>query len=321
MELNPYKNIETELSELEMVLQHSIYSDIKLATEVSSYIISSGGKRIRPILAVLVAKTLAYKGKELINLAAAIELLHTATLIHDDVVDESEVRRGKKRIHKKWDNAHGVLVGDFVYSRAFQLMASLSNKKIIQTLANSTNRIAEGEVLQLNILESKAFNEEGYFEIISRKTAELFKASASAGALLANVDENLVRISGEFGFSLGISFQLRDDLLDYSGKEFETGKKIGKDFLEGKVTLPLIKALQLAKTNELKFLQKAFKKGDKADLTKVIDIIRQSGAIDAVQKKAEKYSDRCLNLLDRFEDSTYKKSLETIVIDLKERCN
>ncbi len=321
MELNPYKLIETELSELEIVLQNSIYSDIKLATEVSSYIVSSGGKRIRPILAVLVAKTLAYKGKELINLAAAIELLHTATLIHDDVVDESEVRRGKKSIHKKWDNAHGVLVGDFVYSKAFQLMASLSNKKIIQTLANSTNRIAEGEVLQLNILESKAFNEEDYFEIISRKTAELFKASTSAGALLANADENLVRISGEFGFSLGISFQLRDDLLDYSGKEFETGKKIGKDFLEGKVTLPLIKALQLAKTNELKFLQKAFKKGDKADLTKVIDIIRQSGAIDAVQKKAEKYSDRCLNLLDRFEDSTYKKSLETIVIDLKKRSN
>ena len=188
-------------------------------------------------------------------------------------------------------------------------------------MANSTNRIAEGEVLQLNILKSKDFKEEDYFEIISRKTAELFKASTSAGALLANADEDLVRISSRLGFLLGISFQLRDDLLDYSGNEFETGKEIGKDFLEGKVTLPLIKALQLSKTSELKFLKKAFARGNKEDLKKVIGIIRKSGAIDAVQKKAEKYSDKCLYLLDKFEDSAYKKSLETIVINLKERSN
>ena len=273
MEPSPYLQIEAELSELEQVLQKSIHSDVELATEVSAYIVNSGGKRIRPTLTVLLAKALNYQGQELINLATSIELLHTATLIHDDVVDQSEIRRGQMSIHNKWDNAHGGLVGDFVYSKAFQLMASLSNKEIIQTLADSTNRISEGEVLQLNFLESSAFEESMYFKIIGRKTAELFKAATVTAAILAGVDERTINTAGEFGFSLGIAFQLRDDLLDYSGKETKTGKKIGKDFLEGKVTLPLIKAIELTKSKESDFLKSAFEKGDRKDLEKVIQII------------------------------------------------
>ena len=319
MESSPYLQIEAELSELEQVLQKSIHSDVELATEVSAYIVNSGGKRIRPTLTVLLAKTLNYQGQELINLATAIELLHTATLIHDDVVDQSEIRRGQKSIHNKWDNAHGVLVGDFVYSKAFQLMASLSNKEIIQTLADSTNRISEGEVLQLNFLESSAFEESMYFEIIGRKTAELFKAATVTAAILADVDERTINTAGEFGFSLGIAFQLRDDLLDYSGKETKTGKKIGKDFLEGKVTLPLIKALELTEDKELDFLKSAFAKGDRKDLTRVIQIIEKSGAIRDVQKETEAYTNKCMNLLDKFDNSIYKKCLETIVIGLKNR--
>jgi len=222
-------------------------------------------------------------------------------------------------IHNKWDNAHGVLVGDFVYSKAFQLMASLSNKEIIQTLADSTNRISEGEVLQLNFLESSAFEESMYFEIIGRKTAELFKAATVTAAILAGVDERTINTASEFGFSLGIAFQLRDDLLDYSGKETKTGKKIGKDFLEGKVTLPLIKALELTEDKESNFLKSAFEKGDRKDLTQVIQIIEKSGAIGVVQKETESYTSKCLNLLDIFDNSIYKKCLETIVIGLKER--
>ena len=319
MESNPYKQIEVELSQLEQVIQKSIYSDIALATEVSSYIVNSGGKRIRPALTVLIAKTLNYQGQELIALATAIELLHTATLIHDDVVDQSEIRRGKKSIHKKWDNAHGVLVGDFVYSKAFQLMASLSNKELIQTLADSTNRISEGEVLQLDFLESSAFEETMYFEIIGRKTAELFKAATVTAAILAGVDERTKNNAGEFGFSLGIAFQLRDDLLDYSGDETKTGKKIGKDFLEGKVTLPLIKALKLTEDKESAFLKSSFERGNEKDLTRVIQIIEKSGAIGVIQKETEAYTNKCMNLLEKFDNSIYKKCLETIVIDLKER--
>ena len=319
MNIDPHKHIKPELEELEAFLKESISSDIELATEVSSYIVQSGGKRIRPTITILIARALNYQGNELTNLAAAIELLHTASLIHDDVVDQSELRRGKISIHKKWNNAHGVLVGDFVYSKAFQLMASLKNKQIIQTLADSTNRISEGEVMQLNFLESKSIKEEDYFEIIGRKTAELFKACAHTAALIAEAEENLVKTSCEFAYALGIVFQLTDDLLDYYGDELRTGKKIGKDFLEGKITLPLIKAYDLANTDDLRLLKRAFETRDEGKLYEVINIISRSGAVKEVEKVTNEYSEKCLNLLDKFQDSVYKESLRAVVTNLKER--
>ena len=319
MNIDPHKHIKPELEELETFLKESISSDIELATEVSSYIVQSGGKRIRPTITILIARALNYQGNELTKLATAIELLHTATLIHDDVVDQSELRRGKISIHKKWNNAHGVLVGDFVYSKAFQLMASLKNKQIIQTLADSTNRISEGEVMQLNFLESKSIKEEDYFEIIGRKTAELFKACAHTAALIAEAEENLVKTSCEFAYALGIVFQLTDDLLDYYGDELRTGKKIGKDFLEGKITLPLIKAYDLANTDDLRLLKGAFETRDEGKLYDVINIISRSGAVKEVEKVTNEYSEKCLNLLDKFQDSIYKKSLRAVVTNLKER--
>ena len=319
MNIDPHKHIKPELEELETFLKESINSDIELATEVSSYIVQSGGKRIRPTITILIARALNYQGNELTNLAAAIELLHTASLIHDDVVDQSELRRGKISIHKKWNNAHGVLVGDFVYSKAFQLMASLKNKQIIQTLADSTNRISEGEVMQLNFLESKSIKEEDYFEIIGRKTAELFKACAHTAALIAEAEENLVKTSCEFAYALGIVFQLTDDLLDYYGDELRTGKKIGKDFLEGKITLPLIKAYDLANTDDLRLLKRAFETRDEGKLYEVINIISRSGAVKEVEKVTNEYSEKCLNLLDKFQDSIYKESLRAVVTNLKER--
>lgn len=319
MNIDPHKHIKPELEELETFLKESINSDIELATEVSSYIVQSGGKRIRPTITILIARALNYQGNELTKLATAIELLHTATLIHDDVVDQSELRRGKISIHKKWNNAHGVLVGDFVYSKAFQLMASLKNKQIIQTLADSTNRISEGEVMQLNFLESKSIKEEDYFEIIGRKTAELFKACAHTAALIAEAEENLVKTSCEFAYALGIVFQLTDDLLDYYGDELRTGKKIGKDFLEGKITLPLIKAYDLANTDDLRLLKRAFETRDEGKLYEVINIISRSGAVKEVEKVTNEYSEKCLNLLDKFQDSIYKESLRAVVTNLKER--
>ena len=319
MKTDPQKHIKEDLKELELQLKESISSDVELATEVSSYIIKSGGKRIRPTITILIARALNYRGKELINLATAIELLHTATLIHDDVVDQSEIRRGKTSIHKKWDNAHGVLVGDFVYSKAFQLMASLKNTRIIQTLAKSTNRISEGEVLQLNFLESTNIKETDYFEIIGRKTAELFKASAHTAALLAEAEENLIKISCDFAYALGIVFQLRDDLLDYSGNELKTGKRIGKDFLEGKITLPLIQAFNLASPDDLKIIKKAFESRDKRKLQEVINIIAKSGAVEEVEKITKGYCEKCLILLDKFPHSIYTESLREVVTNLRER--
>ena len=319
MKTDPQKHIKEDLKELELQLKESISSEVDLATEVSSYIVKSGGKRIRPTITILVARALKYRGKELIKLATAIELLHTATLIHDDVVDQSEIRRGKTSIHKKWDNAHGVLVGDFVYSKAFQLMASLKNTRIIQTLAKSTNRISEGEVLQLNFLESTNIKETDYFEIIGRKTAELFKASAHTAALLAEAEENFIKISCQFAYALVIVFQLRDDLLDYSGNELKTGKRIGKDFLEGKITLPLIQAFNLASPDDLKVIKKAFESRDKRKLQEVINIIAKSGAVEEVEKITKGYCEKCLILLDKFPHSIYTESLREVVTNLRER--
>ena len=319
MENKSQKYIKQELAELELRLKQSISSDIELATEVSSYIVKSGGKRIRPTITILIAKALGYQGKELINLATAIELLHTATLIHDDVVDQSELRRGKTSIHKRWDNAHGVLVGDFVYSKAFQLMASLKDKKIIQTLADSTNKISEGEVFQLNFQGSKTLKEKDYFEIIGRKTAELFKASAHTAALIAKSNQTLLKLSCEFAYSLGIAFQLRDDLLDYSGKKEKTGKAIGKDFLEGKMTLPLIKALEFSDEVNLNIIKNAFKERNEEKLTEVIHIINKSGAIKEIEKISHKYSSNSLKMLNRFPQTPYRESLQELVLNLKER--
>ena len=230
MELLYKKIIFDELEQLEITLSESINSDIKLATEVSGHIVNSGGKRIRPAICILVAKTLGYSESDLIQLASSIELLHTATLIHDDVVDESLIRRGKESIQAKWDDAHGVLVGDFVYSKAFQLMANFDNPKIIRELANATNKISEGEVLQLSMKKQSNLSEEDYFNIIDRKTAELFKVSAVTAGILCKCTKPEIDSLNNFATSLGLAFQIQDDILDYFGQENLIGKKVGKDY-------------------------------------------------------------------------------------------
>ena len=319
MELLYKKIIQKELQQLEDMLSSSISSDINLATEVTQYVVGSGGKRIRPVICILVAKMLNYQGSELIKLASSIELLHTATLIHDDVVDQSLTRRGKESIHSKWDNSHSVLVGDFVYSKAFQLMASLDNPEIIRILADSTNRISEGEVLQLSLKKREILSKRDYFEIIDRKTAELFKASAiTAGSLACCNEEEFVSLT-KFAISLGKNFQIKDDLLDYFGDEELTGKKLGKDFEEGKFTLPLITALPLMSQEHKSMILEIIFGKNKSDFKEIVKIIKDTGAIEKVEEICNEFSKTCFNELETFPESDYKTALINILDNINTR--
>lgn len=315
-----YKNLlSEELDSLEVNLVKSISSDISLASEISNYLVSSGGKRIRPVICILIAKTYGYKGKDLIKLATSIELLHTATLIHDDVVDQSLVRRGKKSIQAKWDNAHGVLVGDFVYSKAFQLMASFENSQIIKTLADSTNKISEGEVLQLALKNKEVLSEEDYFEIIDRKTAELFKSAAVTAGILSSCDMDQLSSLARFATSLGISFQIQDDILDYFGNEELTGKKLGKDFEEGKFTLPILIALKKMSDDEKSKFLAMFELGKKDDFSEILALLSLKETITDIQDTFNYYSNICKEELNNMPDNRYKEALYDIVINLDSR--
>ena len=313
------KIIYDELEKLEITLSESINSDIELATEVSGYIVNSGGKRIRPAICILVAKTLGYSESDLIQLASSIELLHTATLIHDDVVDESLVRRGKESIQAKWDDAHGVLVGDFVYSKAFQLMASFDNPKIIRALANATNKISEGEVLQLSMREQSNLSEKDYFNIIDRKTAELFKVSAVTAGILCECEKLELHSLKKFATSLGLAFQIQDDILDYFGQENLTGKKVGKDFEEGKFTLPIILSLKtMNQTNKTRLLS-LFKTRKIEDFAEILSLMETEKTLEQLQTIFTHYSNECMNELEKLPHNQYRDALENIVRNLGSR--
>ena len=319
MELLYKKIIFDELEKLEITLSESINSDIELATEVSGHIVNSGGKRIRPAICILVAKTLGYSESDLIRLASSIELLHTATLIHDDVVDESLIRRGKESIQAKWDDAHGVLVGDFVYSKAFQLMASFDNPKIIRALANATNKISEGEVLQLSMREQSNLSEKDYFNIIDRKTAELFKVSAVTAGILCESAEPVLDSLNNFATSLGLAFQIQDDILDYYGQENLTGKKVGKDFEEGKFTLPIILSLKtMNHTNKTRLLS-LFKTRKIEDFAEILSLMESEKTTEQLQTIFTHYSNECINELEKLPQNQYRDALENIVRNLGSR--
>ena len=319
MELLYKKVIFDELEKLEITLSESINSDIELATEVSGHIVNSGGKRIRPAICILVAKTLGYSESDLIQLASSIELLHTATLIHDDVVDESLIRRGKESIQAKWDDAHGVLVGDFVYSKAFQLMASFDNPKIIRELANATNKISEGEVLQLSMRKQSDLSEEDYFNIIDRKTAELFKVSAVTAGILCESAKPVLDSLNNFATSLGLAFQIQDDILDYYGQENLTGKKVGKDFEEGKFTLPIILSLKtMNQTNKTRLLS-LFKTRKIEDFAEILALMESEKTTEQLQTIFTHYSNDCINELKKLPHNQYRDALENIVRNLGSR--
>ena len=319
MELLYKKVICNELEQLENTLNESINSDIELAMKVSGYIVKSGGKRIRPAICILVAKTLGYSEPDLIRLASSIELLHTATLIHDDVVDESLVRRGKESIQAKWDDAHGVLVGDFIYSKAFQLMASFDNPKIIRELANATNKISEGEVLQLSLKTKPGLSEEDYFNIINRKTAELFKVSAVTAGILCECAKTELHSLNNFATSLGLAFQIQDDILDYYGQENLTGKKVGKDFEEGKFTLPIILSLKTMNQKNKTRLLSLFETRKIEDFEEVLGLMEGEKTTEQLQTIFTHYSDECIHELEKFPHNKYRDALDNIVRNLGSR--
>lgn len=279
-----------DMSRVDAFIRARLHSDVALIRQMSEYLISAGGKRMRPMLVLLGARAAGYQGEQHIALAAVIEFIHSATLLHDDVVDESDLRRGNKTANAVWGNAASVLVGDFLYSRAFQLMVEVGSMGVMRILANTTNAIAEGEVLQLLNLNNPQTTEAAYFRVIERKTAQLFDAATRIGALLAGLDDKDQATFGAIGMNLGIAFQLADDVLDYQAHAGALGKSLGDDLAEGKPTLPLIHAMAHASADELVVLESAIREGGRERLDDVLSIIRRHDGIAYTEQRSAQFA-------------------------------
>jgi len=280
--------------------------------KIGHYIISAGGKRLRPLVVLLSARACGADSSEQHSLAAIIEFLHTATLLHDDVVDTSDLRRGRSTANALWGNAPSVLVGDFLYSRAFEMMVALGNMQVMQILANATNVIAEGEVLQLSKVRDANTDEATYMEVIRSKTAMLFEAASHSAAVLAGAKADQIEALREFGDALGIAFQLMDDLLDYSGDAAEMGKNVGDDLAEGKPTLPLIYTMRHGTEEQAALVRQAIQKGGTEDITPIREAVTASGALDYTARLAQQHADRAIALLDTLPASEYRDALEQL---------
>ncbi|RUR41231.1 octaprenyl diphosphate synthase [Vreelandella populi] len=284
-------------------------SKVPLVETISQYIIESGGKRLRPLLVLLAARSLGYEGDKHITLATLIEFMHTSTLLHDDVVDESHMRRGKKTANDAWGNAPSVLVGDFLYSRSFQLMVDVGSMEIMAILSSATCTIAEGEVLQLTNIGNPGISEADYFETIQGKTAMLFEAATHSGAVLANATPEQAEALKLYGRYLGLAFQLIDDLLDYQGDADAMGKNVGDDLAEGKPTLPLIHAMEQGTPEQAKLIRQVIRKGGLEQLEEVLAIVHTTGALEYTRKRADEMADKALAQLELLPPSAYRDSM------------
>jgi octaprenyl-diphosphate synthase len=304
-----YAPIAADMRAVDGVIRERLHSEVVLIRQVAEYIIGAGGKRLRPALVLFSAGALGYRGSHHRELAAVVEFIHTATLLHDDVVDESDLRRGNRTANALFGNAASVLVGDFLYSRAFQMMVSVGSMRIQQVLADATNTIAEGEVLQLLNCHNADIDIPQYLRVIRYKTAKLFEAAARLGAILsgapAEVEEGLAR----YGMHLGTAFQLVDDVLDYSGDEDATGKHLGDDLAEGKPTLPLIHAMQQGSAAQSACVRHAIEEGGRNAFPEVMAAIRATGALDETRRHAEAEAKLALEVIAMLPASTYKDSL------------
>jgi octaprenyl-diphosphate synthase len=280
-----------------------------LVEKIGHYIVESGGKRLRPLLVLLAANACQYKGDRHISLAAVIEFIHTATLLHDDVVDNSELRRGKDTANAKWGNAPSVLVGDFLYSRAFQIMVDIGSLPIMGVISNATTVIAEGEVLQLLNSRNPDTTEEAYMQVILGKTAMLFEAATEVGALLADASDKERVAMRDYGRHIGIAFQLIDDVMDYKSTAEEMGKNVGDDLAEGKPTLPLIQAMKVASEPDKKLIRKAIREGGLEDLEPIMNIVSRSGAITYTEEMAQQQADLAIKALEPLSDTSFKQTL------------
>ena len=294
---------------MDEVIRVKLHSDVVLVRQVGEYIINSGGKRLRPALVILSSGVFGYTVKYHHNLAAIIEFIHTATLLHDDVVDASELRRSKATANALFGNAASVLVGDFLYSRAFQMMVEVNNMRIMQVLADATNTIAEGEVLQLLNCRNPDVKEENYLQVIQYKTAKLFEAATRLGAILCSVTPAEEESMAAYGMHLGTAFQLTDDMLDYSGDYHDTGKNLGDDLAEGKPTLPLIYAMKTGSEEQATIVRNAIKQGGEGGLQAVLDVIQKTDALDYTRQKAEAESSMASAAISSLPNSNYKECL------------
>ena len=301
--------IAADMQAVNNVIRARLHSEVPLVNQVAEYIIGAGGKRIRPALVLLIANAHGYRGQAHHELAAVIEFIHTPTLLHDDVVDESSLRRGKQTANALFGNAASVLVGDFLYSRSFQMMVSVGNARVMQILADATNVIAEGEVLQLLNMHNPEVNEAAYLQVIRSKTARLFEAAAEVGALISGASDADIAAAGEYGGSLGTAFQLIDDVLDYSGNAAEIGKNVGDDLREGKPTLPLIYVMENGTAQQRDLVRSCIENGDEQHFDQILSAINGSGALDYTRAQAEKAAQRAAQALDGLPASAYKTAM------------
>ncbi len=309
-----FEAVREDFDAVDALIIESLNSDIPLVEEISAYIIKAGGKRLRPLLVLLAARASDYKGSEHIKLAVIIEFLHTAMLLHDDVVDNSSLRRGRATANATWGNAASVLVGDFLHSRAFEMMVELGNIEVMALLSKATNGIAEGEVQQLMYLRDPEITEAIYREVIYRKTALLFEVAAHAGSVLANAPASTARALSHFGKHLGIAFQLMDDLLDYEGTTGDLGKNIGDDLAEGKMTLPLIVALRQGSEQDAALIRSAINNPGATDaLPAILSAVETSGGLQYTLDQALEQRTEALNALLTLTDSRYKQALTQLI--------
>ena len=304
--------MKSDMEKTDNILIDRLNSNVDLINQMSHYIIASGGKRIRPLLLLLCARATNYGGTEHHAMAVVIELIHTATLLHDDVVDESTTRRNQNTANELWGNAASVLVGDFLYSRAFEILVEPNSMSIMRILSKTTNQIAEGEVLQLLNIRNDNVSQTKYFNVIEQKTARLFEAACKIGALLSDSSEKTINSLGDFGLHLGIAFQIIDDALDYESNSTTMGKEVGDDLSEGKITLPMIYALEKTSGSENKILRDAIKTADASNIDKIINILCGVNAFEFTRKIAENESQKALKSLKNIPYSEYRSALKLL---------
>jgi octaprenyl-diphosphate synthase len=301
--------VEADMRAVDAVIRARLDSDVSLIRQVAEYIVGSGGKRLRPMLLLLSAGAFGYRGPHRHELAAAVEFIHTATLLHDDVVDESGLRRGRATANALFGNAAAVLVGDFVYSRAFQMMVEVDSLRVLRVLADATNVIAEGEVMQLINCHNPDIEENGYLQVIRCKTAKLFEAATRLGAILGGAPPDQEHAVADYGMHLGTAFQLIDDVLDYSGDRSVIGKNVGDDLAEGKPTLPLIYSIKHGTPEQAQRVRSAIRHGGRDDLGTVVEAIHSTGALDYAREQARRETRSACDALERLPNSMHRDYL------------
>ncbi|KDD80457.1 octaprenyl diphosphate synthase [Glaesserella parasuis] len=302
--------VKADMQAVDQAILAQLNSDVVLINQLGHYIISGGGKRIRPLIAVLAANTVGYKGQEHITCAAFVEFIHTATLLHDDVVDESDMRRGRETANARFGNAASVLVGDFIYTRAFQMMASLRSLDVLQVMSDATNVIAEGEVQQLMNVNDPETTEENYMQVIYSKTARLFEAASQCSAIVSGADQATVIAMRDYGRYLGTAFQLVDDILDYSANAEQLGKNIGDDLAEGKPTLPLLHAMRSGNRQQAALIREAIEQGGKREaLDEILAIMAEHKSLDYTMERAKQEAQKAVDAIAILPESEYKQAL------------